>query len=105
MVPAAIPHPSALASANSLTFSVGGIGRAIGPFLFGSIFGYSTGGAPFGPRRSVIWLFTSGLCVVTGSASMRFKPHDDGVLGAPNTLDSSNGRAHDYELVTREIVE
>lgn len=102
MVPAAIPHPSAIASANSLTFSVGGIGRAIGPFLFGSIFGYSTGGAPFGPRRSVIWLFASALCVLTGSASMRFKPNDDGALGASKTVDS---RAQDYELVEREVAD
>jgi hypothetical protein len=53
----AIPGPEYLAMANSITFSIAGVGRAVGPFIVSSVFALSTS-APtaFSLRRQLVWL-------------------------------------------------
>ncbi|CAD6578555.1 MAG: hypothetical protein TREMPRED_002215 [Tremellales sp. Tagirdzhanova-0007] len=53
----AIPGPEHLASANSITFSAAGIGRAIGPFIVSSAFSLSgTFASPFSFGRQLVWI-------------------------------------------------
>lgn len=53
----AIPGPEYLAIANSITFSVAGIGRAVGPFIVSSVFSLSTSStSAFSIRRQVVWV-------------------------------------------------
>ncbi|KAI9635727.1 major facilitator superfamily domain-containing protein [Dioszegia hungarica] len=51
-----IPSPSLLVVANSLTFSIGAIGRAIGPFIISYFFSISTHFASDHPARQAVWV-------------------------------------------------
>ncbi|GMK59936.1 hypothetical protein CspeluHIS016_0901530 [Cutaneotrichosporon spelunceum] len=53
----AIPGPEYLATANSITFSIAGVGRAVGPFIVSSVFALSTSASSaVSIRRQLVWL-------------------------------------------------
>ncbi|GFZ52020.1 hypothetical protein JCM24511_09792 [Saitozyma sp. JCM 24511] len=64
MVLDSIPGPEHLALANSLTFSVAAVGRAIGPFIISWSFSLSTSfSSPWSPGRQLVWIVFILLCL------------------------------------------
>ncbi|RSH81462.1 hypothetical protein EHS25_006819 [Saitozyma podzolica] len=64
MVLDSIPGPEHLALANSLTFSVAAVGRAIGPFIISWFFSLSTSfSSPWSPGRQLVWIVFILLCL------------------------------------------
>lgn len=60
----AIPGPEYLAMANSITFSVSGIGRAVGPFIISSFFALSTRSeAALSFQRQLVWFVFILICL------------------------------------------
>lgn len=60
----AIPGPEYLAMANSVTFSVAGVGRAVGPFIVSSVFALSTSApSAFSLRRQLVWVVFAAVCL------------------------------------------
>jgi hypothetical protein len=59
----AIPGPEYLAMANSVTFSMAAVGRAIGPFIVSGFFSFATTStSALSPRRQLVWLVFMLVC-------------------------------------------
>lgn len=60
----AIPGPEYLAMANSITFSVSGVGRAVGPFVMSSFFAFSTtSDTALSFKRQLVWVVFLIICL------------------------------------------
>lgn len=68
----AIPSPEYLAMANSITFSISGVGRAVGPFIVSSFFAFSmTADSAMSVKRQLVWLVMVLICLPTVYVAQR----------------------------------